>query len=268
MAAGSRTAGRAAAGKREYTVEALAKGLRVLSLFSQTRTSVRLSDIAAETGLPLPTAYRIVVTLVSEGYLEHLPDGNYSPSIKVLTLGYSALRGQSLVELADAPLRNLAASSGETVNLGVLLDGLVLYLVRIRNTDLVTANLQVGSTLPASTTSMGKVLLAYLDDDERERRLATLNYGSDAGPNALRTAAELEPRLAAIRAQGFGLQDEELAFGLRSVAAPIYDAEGKVIAAANIAVRSLEWNVERIVAELAPQIVTTCREISQLLGHR
>lgn len=254
--------------RREYTVEALAKGLRVLSLFSEARPTLRLNDIATETGLPLPTAYRIAFTLRQEGYLEHLPDGSYGPALKVLTLGFSALRGQTLLELANPPLQHLARATGETVNLGVLLDDKVLYLIRIRNTDLVTANIQVGSTLPAVYTSMGKVLLAHLDQDEVHRRLGELADPFGVGPNAIRSVHALDPQLAQIRAQGFGTQDEELAYGLRSVSAPIRNAEGVVVAAGNIAVRSTDWPTERIAGELAPMIVKTCHDISQLLGHR
>lgn len=256
------------AAKRGYTVEALVKGLRVLALFSETTTSLRISDIAARTGLPMPTTYRLVVTLTEEGFLVQRPDGDYGPSIKVLTLGYSALRGQALVELADGPLQRLATSLGETVNLGVLLGDKVLYLVRIRNADLVTANIQVGSTLPAVHTSMGKVLLAHLDAATLKEVVGTQIQVQGAGPNAVRTRRDLLAQLREVKERGFGLQDEELASGLRSISAPIFDSDGAVVAAANIAVQSSEWSTERIVEELGPIVVATCRDISQLLGHR
>lgn len=252
--------------KRGYHVEALAKGLRMLGLFSEKRPSMKLTDLAAGARVPLPTAFRMAATLVAEGYLEQLPDGNYRPAPKVLTLGFSALRGMNLVELADGPLRRLAAATGQTVNLGTLSADSVLYLIRLRNNDLVTANIQVGSRLPAVSTSMGKVLLSGLEDGELELRLSDDSFSAGGGPNAIRSLADLRPALAEIRKRGWAVQDEELAYGLRSVAAPVRDASGMVVAAANVAVPAMGFPVTRLLDELRPQLVETCQEITRLLG--
>lgn len=253
---------------RDYRIEALAKGLRVLGLFSEQRPTVRLTDVAAETGMLMPSVYRIAMTLVSEGFLEQLPDGAYRPGIKVLTLGFSALRSLDLVDIATSRLRRLADATGETVNLASLVDDTVLYLVRLRNGDLVTANIQVGSTLPAVYTSIGKVLLAHLDAADLRTRITGASFVSGGGPRAARTLKELEPELAEIRARGDGVQDEEMAHGLRSVAAPVWDAEGRVVAGINVAVNAREWSRERILEELRPQVTDVAAEISQALGHR
>ncbi len=91
---------RSPADKPEYRVEALAKGLRLLSLFDEQRPSWRVTDLAAAAGLPVPTVYRVVMTLTAEGYLDHLPNGDYRPGVKTLTLGTAALRSLDLVGLA------------------------------------------------------------------------------------------------------------------------------------------------------------------------
>src|SRR5580698_4020838 len=147
-----------------YRVEALAKGLRILSLFDEQHPSWRVSDLATVTGLPMPTVYRVVMTLASEGYLDHLPTGDYRPGVRTLMLGTAALRSLDFVSIATPKLRDLGQRTGETVNLAVLNGDRVLYLVRLRNSDLVTANIQVGSTLPAVHTSIGKLLLAHLPE--------------------------------------------------------------------------------------------------------
>jgi IclR family pca regulon transcriptional regulator len=261
-------AGTGQAAQPDYRVEALAKGLRVLSVFSERRPTWRITDIAAEASLPLPTAYRIVMTLTSEGYLEHLPSGDYRPGVRVLTLGTAALRSLDLVELATPRLQELASANGETVNLAVLTGDQVLYLVRLRNSDLVTANIRVGSRLPAVHTSIGKLLLSYLDDAELEKCVTPESFAGNAGPNAKTSLHELRPELAAIRAQGWAMQDEELAYGLRSVAAPVLGESGAVIAGANLALQSRDWPVQRIARELKPMVLDTCAGISRLLGHR
>lgn len=263
--------GQASAGQAsqpDYRVEALAKGLRVLSVFSERRPTWRITDIATEVSLPLPTAYRIVMTLTSEGYLEHLPSGEYRPGVRVLTLGTAALRSLDLVELATPRLQELANATGETVNLAVLTGDQVLYLVRLRNSDLVTANIRVGSRLPAVHTSIGKLLLAFLDGADLERAITADSFTGHAGPNAKRSLDELRPELAAIRAQGWAMQDEELAYGLRSVAAPVRGESGTVIAGANLALQSRDWPLQRVARELRPMVLETCREISRLLGHQ
>jgi len=261
------TTGNAAGTQPDYRVEALAKGLRVLSVFSEQRPTWRITDIAAEVSLPLPTAYRIVMTLTAEGYLDHLPSGEYRPGVRVLTLGTAALRSLDLVELATPKLQELANATKETVNLAVLTGDQVLYLVRLRNSDLVTANIRVGSLLPAVHTSIGKLLLAFLGEDELAKSITSGSFDGTTGPNAKRSLDELRPELAAIRAQGWATQDEELAYGLRSVAAPVRGENGAVVAGANLAVQSRDWPAARITRELRPMVLATCAEISWLLGY-
>ena len=250
----------------EYRVEALAKGLRILSLFNEQRPSWRVSDLAAVSGLPMPTVYRVVMTLASEGYLDHLPNGDYRPGARTLTLGTAALRSLDFVAIATPKLQELGERTGETVNLAVLTGDRVLYLVRLRNADLVTANIQVGSTLPAVHTSIGKLLLAYLGDADLQSRVTDASFSANSGPNAKVSLAELRDELRTIRDQGWSMQDEELAYGLRSVAAPITGPDGRVLAGVNLAVQAQDWSTQRIIRELRPAVLTTCAEISALVS--
>jgi len=252
--------------KPEYRVEALAKGLRLLTLFDEQRPSWRVTDLAAAAGLPMPTVYRIVMTLTAEGYLDHLPNGDYRPGVRVLTLGTAALRGLDLVGIAQPRLQRLGESTGETVNLAVLTGDRVLYLVRLRNSDLVTANIQVGSTLPAVTTSIGKLLLAHLAPDDLQARVTEESFAGMHGPNAKVSLAELTEELSQIREQGWSMQDEELAHGLRSLAGPITGPDGRVVAGINLALQARDWSTARIVRELKPALLDACAEISALLS--
>ncbi len=245
-----------------YRIEALAKGLDVLRLFDESTTALKLREICDRTGIPMPTAFRVVATLEEEGFVERLPDGAVRPGLAVLTLGSAALRGASIVQISERPLRQLAEATGETVNLGVLRGSDVLYLARIRNADLVTANIQVGSTLPAPLTSMGKLLLAYLPEDEARAALASFDFGRAAGPHAARSVDELLPRLDETRAQGFAVQDEEVAVGLRSIAVPIFGRDPQPAAAINIAVATSRHSVDDLRGPLREQLSATADEIS------
>ena len=252
--------------KPEYRVEALAKGLRILSLFNEQRPSWRVTDLAAAAGLPMPTVYRVVMTLTAEGYLDHLPNGDYRPGVKTLTLGTAALRSLDLVAIATPKLQQLGEATGETVNLAVLNGDRVLYLVRLRNSDLVTANIQVGSTLPAVTTSIGKLLLADLDEEQLQDRITPESFAAQHGPNAKVSLDELRDELVKIRQQGWAMQDEELAYGLRSVAGPILGPTGRVMAGVNLAVQARDWSTQRVVRELRPVVLEACAEISGLIA--
>jgi IclR family pca regulon transcriptional regulator len=249
------------AGNR-YRIEALAKGLEVLRLFDETVTSLKLREICDRTGIPMPTAFRVVATLEEGGFLERLADGSIHPGVAVLTLGSAALRGSSLVQLSEQPLRQLAQATGETVNLGVLLGDQVLYLARLRNSDLVTANIQVGSTLPAAYTSMGKLLLAYLSPGELRAALRDHVFSGDAGPNAATSIADLEKRLAPVREQGYAIQDEEVAAGLRSVSVPVFGRDLKPAAAINIAVASNRHDLASLKGPLLERLRATADDIS------
>lgn len=249
-----------------YRIEALAKGLDVLRLFDESATTLKLREICDRTGIPMPTAFRVVATLEEAGFLERLPDGGIRPGVAVLTLGSAALRGSSIVQLSEQPLRHLAEETGETVNLGVLVGDQVLYLARLRNSDLVTANIQVGSTLPAAYTSMGKLLLAYLSDAELTQTLANHDFGAHAGPNAATSLADLRPRLDTIREQGYALQDQEVAAGLRSVSVPVFGRDAaRPAAAINIAVASSRHDVDSLRGPLLESIRATADAISRLL---
>jgi IclR family pca regulon transcriptional regulator len=246
----------------QYRIESLAKGLQVLRLFNENTTSLRLREICELTGIPMPTAFRIVSTLEEDGFLDRSPDGVLQPGVSVLTLGSAALRGSNLVQVSERPLRHLAETTGETVNLGILVGVEVLYLARLRNADLVTANVQVGSTLPAIYTSMGKLLLAQLSPEELDERIGAHSFTSTAGPNAVRNRRDLDDRLAVIREQGYAIQDQELAEGLRSVSVPVFGRNSVVAAAINIAVSSSRHTVETLRGPLLEALQATAADIS------
>lgn len=252
--------------KRSYRVEALSKGLRVLALFDEKRPTLRLSDVVAETGMLMPTVYRIAMTLQDEGYLEQLAGGQYRPGTKVLRLGYASLKSLDLVELASTRLERLAQETGETVNLAKLTGDKVLYLLRFRNGDLVTANIQVGSMLPAVYTSIGKVLLASLPPGDLSSRLTDSSFSASHGPRAVTGLKELQRQLTSVRTNRYAIQDEEVAYGLRSIAAPINNGEGVVVAAANVAVNAREWTTEKMLEKLAPALLRATAEISELIS--
>jgi len=116
------------------------------------------------------------------------------------------------------------------------------------------------------TTSIGKLLLAHLDEDDLASRITPASFAGQHGPNAKVSLDELRDELLKIREQGWSMQDEELAHGLRSVAGPITGADGRVVAGVNFALQSRDWSTARIVRELRPVLLETCEEISALMS--
>jgi IclR family transcriptional regulator, pca regulon regulatory protein len=250
-----------------YRIEALAKGLRVLKLFSTARPTMRVKEIATAVGYPLPTVFRLVATLEDEGYLERTADGSVRPGTAVLTLGFAVLQDLDLAQTSELIIRDLADRTGESVNLGVLIGDQVLVVRRIqgRPTSL-AANVHAGSQIPAVFSSMGKVLLSYLSEEDLSSRLTSESFSDEWGPKAVRTMAALRAQLKLVQRDGYIVQEEEAIPGLSSVAGPIHDGTGAVVAALNVAVASARYDRDRIEAELLSPVLDACKLISRRLG--
>jgi len=248
--------------KPEYRVEALAKGLRLLSLFTEQRPTWRVTDLAEAAGLPMPTAYRVVQTLTSEGYLDHLPGGDYRPGVRVLTLGGAALRSLDLVELATPRLQRLAAGTGETVNLAVLSGHSALYLDQVAGSSALQSHNWVGQRIPLHATSNGKVLLSGLDDHEIAAALPHLPRFTD---HTITSRRELVEQLAEVRRLGYAVAVDELEMGLTAAAAPIRSAHGDIIASMSVSGATFRLDDGRL-ADAVDQLVAAAREVSFRLG--
>jgi len=247
-----------------YRVEGLARGLKVLSTFSEALRELTLTEIAELAGLPVSTCFRLLHTLKESGYIERSVGGRFAPGVAVLSLGFAAMQSSDLVQASTAPLRKLASDVGETVNLGILRGAQVLYVQRFPATDLVMANIHVGSLLPAIATSMGKLLLAFKPLSDVRAWLNDEEFNRPMGPNAVRSLDALLPQLKTIRRLNWAAQDEEIAFGLRSIAVPVRDSNGEVVAAVNIAVPASRASVD----ELASRFLDRMRETSNQISHR
>src|ERR1700722_9144772 len=242
---------------RSYRVEALAKGLRLLSYFTAERPALHVKDLVALSGIPMPTVFRLVATLTEEGYLERTVDGMVRPGTGVLVL----------VQMSEPVLRDLAAETGETVNLGVLYGDQVLFVARIPRRDtLVAANIRVGSTVPAVFSSIGKMILAYLSADELGQRVTPDSFRGTWGPQAVTTLDALTAQLESARRDGYLVQRDEAIPGLSSIAASIRQAGDTVAAAVNVAVPSAEYANERLIERLLEPLLGARREISRRMG--
>jgi IclR family pca regulon transcriptional regulator len=258
---------------RESTYsQSLERGLAVLSEFSSERPLLGISELARGVGLSRSTAHRYVATLTVLGYLQQdLPTRKYRLGPRVLDLGFSAINSMELREISAPHLRQLSDDTGHTVNMAILDGGDILYIERCRSSHPgqreIDLDLHVGSRLPAYCTSMGKVLLAFLSDDERSDVLRPINL-AERGPNTITDRAALLAELERVRATGVAVNNEELAYGLRSIAVPVRGQGGHVVSAVNLAVHRSTASIEDLVARLSPVLQRAAGEISARLGYR
>jgi len=252
--------------------QSLERGLSILSAFRSGRPLLGVSDLGREVGLGRSTTHRYVATLTMLGYLQQdAATKKYRLGPRVLDLGFSAINSMELREICAPHLQQLSDETGYTVNMAILDGPDIVYVERCRSSRTgqreIDLNLHVGSRMPAYCTSMGKVLLAYLAPEERAAVIAAADL-TRRGPNTLTTSRALMKELARVRGEGLAINNEELAYGLRSIAAPIRSHGGEVVAAVNLAVHSSMVSMEELVARLSPALVRAAAGMSARAGYR
>jgi IclR family pca regulon transcriptional regulator len=252
--------------------QSLERGLAILSAFRSGRPLLGVSELGRDIGLSRSTTHRYVATLAVLGYLQQDPaTKKYRLGPRVLDLGFSAINSMELREIAAPHLRELSDETGYTVNMAILDDLDIVYVERCRSSQTgqreIDLNLHVGSRLPAYCTSLGKALLAHLDADDRAQRLKRVEFRR-RGPNTLTSRQALETELKRVRTEGYSTNNEELAYGLRSIAAPVLTHDGTAVAAINLAVHSSMVSSEEMVARLSPVLKAAAADISARLGYR
>ncbi|MDK3020188.1 IclR family transcriptional regulator [Pseudodonghicola flavimaris] len=241
-----------------YIVPGLVRGLRALGVFSPERKELTLADLARELGLSRSAAFRTAYTLTQMGFLLQDPRSKtYSLGPAVLRLGYGYMATRELVEIALPEIERLRDETDWSTHLGVRDGDRVLYMLRCPSRMGMGSIVHVGSRLPAANTTMGRVLLADVD----EATLIAL-YRDQTGPG--RSFAEIRAHWARDRAAETVEQIGSFEAGIASVAAPVRDMSGRVIAAIN-ATRATE-DSGPISPELRAAVRKTGQRISALLG--
>jgi IclR family pca regulon transcriptional regulator len=245
---------------RPDTLQSLERGLAVLQVFSKDHARLTLSDVARMAGITRATARRILLTLETLGYVR--ADGRlFSLTPRVLSLGFGYLSSLNLWEIAQPYMEELVEQTHESCSAATLDLPDVVYVARVPTRRIMTIALGIGSRLPAHATSMGRVLLADLPGAELEAFLTSGPFDHCTE----RTAAEpedLRKALQRVREQGWALVDQELEMGLRSVAAPIRGADGRAVAALNIAAAAPRVGLDELRGRFVPLLLQTAENIS------
>lgn len=249
--------------------QSLERGLAILGCFTSERPVLGIADIADELGMSRSTTHRYVITLVALGYLEQGASRKYRLGLRVTDLGMSALNSTGLREHSHPYLEELRQRTSYTVNLSVLDRSDIVYLDRARSfrqgQGLIDLGLSLGSRLPAYCTSMGKILLAHLPEDERRERLADVVLAKRA-PNTITSKSALRRELEDVWEAGLAVNDEELVPELYSIGVPVRNDSREVIAAVNIAAHSSMISMKELLDALGPHLVSTADRISAHLA--
>ncbi len=242
-------------------VQSFARGLAVIRSFSAHAPSQTMTEVAQRTGLTRAGARRILHTLHALGYVE-IDGRQFRLTAKVLDLGFAYLSSLPFWSLAEPFIEDLVRDVQESSSAAVLNGKEIVYVLRVPTQKIMSINLGIGSRLPAYCSSMGRVLLAGLDDSELEHQLVGTELVART-PRTLTDPDALREEIVRVRRQGWALIDEELEEGLISLAAPIKGRNGRVMAAINVGMHRNRMDAEQVQQIVLPKLLATARLINE-----
>lgn len=245
-------------------IQSLDRGLQVIQAFSEKNHALSVTDVSKLTGLSRPVARRILLTLQHLGFAES-ENGIFRLTARALSLGYAYLASNNTWSMAHPFMRDFVAKTGESCSISILDGTDILYVARVSAKRIMSINLDVGSRLPAYATSMGHVLLANLPEEELDAYLDSFQY-EQFTDKTITSKEELRDVLKDVHNKGWGGVDQQFEEGLRSIAVPIRDAQGKTIAAINCSVHAGRISKQMLRDEFLPVLLECSDNISQAIA--
>src|SRR5579864_2059261 len=252
--------------KRTYDITALQRGLRLLHLFSESPRGLTAKQVAVLSRLPVSTVHRFLANLVTAGFLSCDVDGSYHLGIACFAIGQAAVGQLDIRRLSLPYLRELNQQTRETIHLTVRHGLSAVYVEKLDSPEPLRIHSRIGAAVPLQCTAVGKVMLAYMPEDEQERILPELDL-KRLTPNSVGNLQELKTELYRVRKNGYACDLEEHELHIRCVAAPIWDHTGSVQSSLSITAPSIRMSVTRL-RQLAPLIQAAGLKISAELGYQ
>jgi IclR family pca regulon transcriptional regulator len=241
----------------------LAKGLAVIEAFTAERPRQSIAEVAAATGLDRATTRRCLLTLARHGYADW--DGKFfTLTPRVLRLGTACLATMPLPQIVQPLLDDLSDRIGQSSSVSILDAADIVYVARAAQRKVMAITLMPGSRLPAYCTSMGRVMLAALPDAEA-RALLERTPRPARTPMTVTGVDGIMERLAVARSAGYSLIDQEVELGLRSIAVPVLNARGRVVAAMNVGLPAVTAGIEDLPGRYLPDLLRTRDALKPLL---
>lgn len=235
-------------------VQSLARGLEVINAFSKDSPSMTLTEVAESVGLNRATARRFLLTLQSLGYISSTGK-QFALTPKVMELGFSYLSGLGLTDLISPHLVSLSNELHESASAAILDGTDIVYIARAAGQKIMQVQITIGTRFPAAFTSMGRVILADLSTD-KQREILSRTHLTPLTQHTKVSSEEILSELQKVKSQGFAFVDQELELGLRSLAVPIRNKQGLIVAAINVSAAA-SGSSESAVNSLLPQL-TQC----------
>ncbi len=241
-------------------VTSLQRGLEVIGILTETDSPTTLAEVARKAGTTRATARRLLITLEAEGYVAS--DGpTFWLRPRVMELGDIYLASLGLPRFAHPRLADLAATVHDTCSLTVLDGDSVVYVDRVKANRMMTANIAIGTRVPAFATSTGRILLADLGDDELADFLARVRTTPLTGRTETDPSV-LADMIATARRDGYAIADQELDTSLRSIAAPVRGPDGHAMAAVNVSTHVTRTSLDQLRERVLPQLLETTAAIN------
>lgn len=252
--------------KRTYDITALQRGLRLLQLFSQSPRGLTAKQVAGFSRLPVSTVHRFLANLVTAGFLSCDGEGIYHLGVACFAIGQAAVGQLDIRRLSLPFLRELNQQTRETIHLTVRHGLSAVYVEKLDSPEPLRIHSRIGASVPLYCTAVGKVMLAYLPQDERDRLLQDIEV-KRLTPNSVGSLQELKTELYRVRKNGYASDLEEHEMHIRCIAAPIWDHTGSVQSSLSITAPVVRMPVTRL-RQLAPLIQAAGLQISRELGYQ
>ncbi len=252
--------------KRTYNITALQRGLKLLHLFSESAQGLSAKQVASASRLPVSTVHRFLANLQAAGFLSCDGDGHYHLGIACFAIGQAALNQLDIRRLSLPYLRELNVQTRETIHLTVRHGVSAVYVEKLDSPEQLRIYSRIGATVPLYCTAVGKVMLAYMPQEECEQVLSELDL-KRLTTNTVANLQELRTELYRVRKNGYACDMEEHELHIRCIAAPIWDHTGSVHASLSITAPVLRMPVTRL-RQLAPLIQSAGLQISKQLGYQ
>ncbi|OGH01669.1 MAG: hypothetical protein A2600_11885 [Candidatus Lambdaproteobacteria bacterium RIFOXYD1_FULL_56_27] len=253
--------------KDKYAIQAVDHALDVLEQLAGVKAELGISEISRELDLHKNNVFRLLATLKARGYVEQNKNSEaYRLGIRALELGKAFLSHTGLIRVAAEEVARLSAEVNETVYLGIMRENQVFYIEDAESTQPLRVASRVGTRLSPLCTAIGKTFLAFYDEATRDKVIGANQFAAHTSKTITDKGIFLE-HLKAIKARGYGIDDEEKDPGVVCVAAPIFNYDDQVVAAISISgpvTRMVEPAIQGI---FAPKVIEACKHISRAIGY-
>lgn len=248
-------------------IQSVERALQILDLFNEQATELKITEISKQMGLSKSTLHSILKTLQLHGYIDQNPEnGKYRLGMKLVERGHFVVGTMDIRQKAKSWLTTLSHKTGQTTHLGILDGNEGVYIEKIEGKQAAIAYSRIGRRLPVHATAIGKVLLAWLSEEERAAVLEGYVYKGFT-PSTLTDRASLLTALKETRNNGYAMDNEENEPGVRCIAVPVWNHESRVIAALSLSTLTSRVNDDEL-ATYRQMLMDAGLGLSKTLGYR